>query len=139
MPEMFFSSAPAAVADVTQAAIANATGDLVTATYVLAAAGFFVGLLQVHVVWRGINKMTEASEKRDKRHEDAMAAEADRHQEAMDAQKDARAAEADRHREAMDALAAERKDSQRRHEQAMKALNALIRNSGRRTRPVPAR
>ena len=132
MTEMFFPSAPATVADVTQAAIANATGDLVTATYVLAAAGFFVGLLQVHVVWRGINKMTEASEKRDKRHEAAMTAETDRHQEAMDAQKAARAADADRHREAMDA-------ERNRHQEAMKALHALIRNSGRRNRPIPAR
>lgn len=114
MTEMFFSSAPAAVADITQAAIANATGDLVTATYVLAAAGFFVGLLQVHVVWRGIDKMTEASEKRDKRHRKTMKADTRRHTEAMDAERN-------------------------RHQEAMKALNALIRNSGRRNRPIPAR
>ena len=125
MTEMFFSSAPAAVADVTQAAIANATGDLVTATYVLAAAGFFVGLLQVHVVWRGINKMTEASEKRDKRHRKTMKAETRRHKKTMKA--DTR-----RHTEAMDA-------ERNRHQEAMKALNALIRNSGRRNRPIPAR
>ncbi len=121
MPEMFFSSAPATVADVTQAAIANATGDLVTATYVLAAAGFFVGLLQVHVVWRGINKMTEASEKRDKRHKKTMKA------------------ETKRHKEAMAAITAQDEAHQRQHEQAMKALNALIRNTGRRNRPIPAR
>ncbi len=85
MPEMFFSTASAVVPDSTQAAIASATGDLVTATYALAAAGVCIGLLQVGVVWRGIDKMTEASEKRDKRHEDAMAAEAKRHKESMTA------------------------------------------------------
>ena len=83
MSEMFFSSAPATVADVTQAVIANATGDLVIATYVLAAAGFFVGLLQVGVVWHGIKKMTEASDKRDERFQKSMDAEADRHKESM--------------------------------------------------------
>ena len=85
MLEMFFSNAAAVVPDGTQAAIANATGDLVTATYVLAAAGVFIGLLQVGVVWRGIDKMTEASEKRDKRHEDDMKAEVKRHEESMTA------------------------------------------------------
>ena len=125
MTEMFFSSAPATVADVTQTAIANATGDLVTATYVLAAAGLLVGLLQVHVVWRGIDKMTEASEKRDKRHRKTMKAETRRHKKTMKA--DTR-----RHTEAMDA-------ERNRHQEAMKALNALIRNSGRRNRPIPAR
>ena len=136
---MFLSDAPAAFADSTLAAIANATGDLVTATYVLAAAGTLVGLLKAGVVWHGINKMTGASEKRDKRHKKTMKAETRRHTEAMDVQKTARAAEADRHREAMEALAAERKNSQRQHEQAMKALNALIRNTGRRNRPIPSR
>ncbi len=141
------------VTDVTDLAVSNpeaataiAISDLVgvasALVFVIAAlvfAGFLIGLLQVGVIWHGINKMTEASEKRDKRHETALKAEAKRHQEAMDAQKAARAAEADRHQEAMDALAAERKNSQHRHEQAMKALNALIRNSGRRNRPVHAR
>lgn len=125
MPEMLLSNAPDAVADVTQAAIANATGDLVTATYVLAAAGLLVGLLQVHVVWRGIDKMTEANEKRDKRHNKSMKAEARRHKKTMKA-------ETRRHTEAMDAEA-------NRHKESMRALNALIRNSGRRNRPIPAR
>lgn len=78
MPEMFFSNPPATVSDVTQAAIANATGDLVTATYVLVAAGVLVGLLQVGVVWRGINQMSQATRTRaaeqDQRHKEAMTA-----------------------------------------------------------------
>ncbi len=83
MPEMFLFNASAAVADSTQAAIANTIGALATATYVLAAAGVLVGLLQVGAIWHGVNKMTEASEKRHKRHEKMMKAEAKRHQEAM--------------------------------------------------------
>ena len=108
-----------------QAAVAVATGDLVSVTFALVlvtfalvVAGCVIGVFQIRVVSRGIDKMTEASDKRDKRHEDAMAA------------------EADRHKEAMAAIAAQDEAHQRRHEQAMKALDALIRNTS--TGPSPA-
>lgn len=104
-----------------QAAIAIATGDLVSVAFALVlvtsalvVAGCVIGVLQIRVVSRGIDKMTDASKKRDKRHKKTMKAETRRHKEAMDAERN-------------------------RHVEAMKALNALIRNSGRRNRPVPAR
>ena len=147
-----------------QAAVAIATGDLVSVTFALVlvttalvAVGCVIGVFQIRVVSRGIDKMTKASKTRDKRHRKTMKAETRRHTEAMAAQQAARDADADRHREAMDALtterqdsqdrhreamdalAAERHDSQHRHDQTMKALNALIRASGRQNRPIHAR
>ena len=125
MPEMFFSSTAALVPDGTQAAIANATGDLVTATYVLAAAGFFIGLGQIGVVVYGINKMIASNDTRNRHHKKVLKDQAKRHKRAMKA--DAR-----RHTEAM---AAETK----RHQESITSLRALIRNTGRRNRPIPAR
>ena len=115
-----------------QAAVAIATGDLVSVTFALVvvttalvAVGCVIGVFQIRVVSRGIDKMTEASEKRDKRHRKTMKAEAKRHKKTMKV-------ETRRHTEAMDA-------ERNRHQEAMKALDALIRNSGRRNRPLPAR
>ncbi|MCY4319572.1 MAG: hypothetical protein OXE76_10395 [Alphaproteobacteria bacterium] len=75
-----------------QAAVAIATGDLVAVTsalalvtFALGAVGCVIGILQIRVVSRGIDKMTEASERRDRRYEDAMKAEANRHKESMKA------------------------------------------------------
>ncbi|MCY4501991.1 MAG: hypothetical protein OXE57_10565, partial [Alphaproteobacteria bacterium] len=44
------------------AAMAVSTASLVDVTIALVAASLFVGLLQVGVVWRGIDKMVEAGE-----------------------------------------------------------------------------
>ena len=108
-----------------QAAVAIATGDLVSVTFALVIIGFLIGLGQIGVVVYGIKKMSDGNKDRASQHKETMQTEADRHQEAMDAQ-------ADRHREAMDA-------ERNRHQEAMKALDALIRNSGRRNRPLHAR
>ena len=92
MLDMFFTDVTELAVSDPQAAAAIATGDLVTVTFALVfvtfalvVAGCVIGVLQIRVVSRGIDKMTEASEKRDKRHEDAMAAEAKRHKESMTA------------------------------------------------------
>lgn len=115
-----------------QAAVAIATGDLVSVAFAFVIVGFLVGLGQIGLVVYGIKKMSDGNKDRAAQHKETMQTEADRHQEAMGAQKAARSAEADRHQEAMDA-------ERNRHEQAMKALNALIRNTRRRNRPVHAR
>ena len=129
MYEMFFTDVTTLALTNPQAATAIATGDMVTVTAALVivtaalvVAGCVIGFFQIRVVARGIARMTEAGEKRDARHQDAMEAAADRHAQAMNA-------EADRHKEAMAALAAEREACERRHEQTMKALDALIRNT----------
>ena len=147
---MLFTDVTELAVENPQAAAAIASGDLVgvtfalvLVTFALVVAGCVIGVLQIRVVSRGIDRMTEASEKRDKRHQDAMEAEAKRHREAIGAQRD-------RHRASMEKLDAERGQSerrhteameaiQRRHEQSMKVLDALIRNTGRRNRPIPAR
>ena len=111
MLDMLFTDVTELAVENPQAATAVATGDLVTVTFALTlvtfalvVVGCLIGILQIRVVSRGIDKMTEASEKRDQRHEDAMNAETKRHTEAMEAET-------------------------KRHQESMTALHALIRNT----------
>ena len=132
MLEMLFTDVTDLAATDSQAAIAIATGDLVSVTFALVVVGCLIGLGQIGVVVYGINKMIASNDTRNRHHKKALKDRAKRHKRAMKA-------ETGRHKEAMAAISAQDEAHQRRHDRAMKALDALIRNTGRRNRPIPAR
>ena len=81
MLDMFVTDVADLAVSNPQAATAIATSDLVAVTFALVLvtaglvfAGVIVGLLQIRVVWLGIDKMTKANKKRDRRHKKTMKA-----------------------------------------------------------------
>lgn len=66
-----------------QAAVAIATGDLVSVTFALVIIGFLIGLGQISVVIYGIKKMSDGNKERAAQHKAAMDAETNRHKESM--------------------------------------------------------
>ena len=102
---------------------------------VQAAISLGVGSVQCVLIWRGLHFMRRAAESRDKglkqqgeaderRHNEAMKAEADRHAEVMLAFERQERESDRRHAAAMEAAERRERESLRRHEESMAALDA---------------
>ncbi len=85
MLDMLFTDVTDLAMTSPQAAVAIATGDLVSATFALVAVGLLVGFTQISVVLYGIRKMSDGNKERAVQHKAAMEAETNRHKESMKA------------------------------------------------------